>query len=524
MSKSFVKSFSVLMALTLTVPVYASTVRMPQSETQGTNLHGLENIGIDSWTKLLMSGKSSGFSVQELREPLMVALSQAKNEQHVFKSIKTVVESAKLVTAEDYRDLGVLLLELRQELRAQKSMGMKSRQDSLFLMQMLAEESLYAGSKKFANFPTEINIAGSASNSAKAASLRSFQVQTGDVVLSKATGFGSSSFIALTMDHPHIYSHSTPVYIDGQGELLSPEADVEDGVKLRKMAKDYIEGSKTRMYIYRYQGSDTSVQNKVEAGAANMIKEMYERTGGDPFNKAAYKYDFSMTPGNVNERGMFCSAVSYELYLRGGFSGPQNPYTQSVWSPISKSREELLKVLNMNTNKVPAPGDLELNSEFKLVGARIDVSKLSQDRIEMAIVDAFLSEVANNRETLRRVSEILNLISSKPIDKEALKKMAASGILPKEYADKVGMIDQIPDAINIKQMAFFVFLNDVMTPKLRAVLQAQVEALEKLGKPVGPMQLRKMAKAQGKLMLAELSKLEEKVMATTGVGSCGKVF
>ncbi|WP_374073285.1 hypothetical protein [Bdellovibrio bacteriovorus] len=524
MSKPFVKSFSVLMALTLALPVYASPFRVPQSETAAMSLHGLEKVGIDGWTKFLVKGKNAGLSVSELREPIMVALSQAKNEQELFKSIKTIAESAKINSLEDYRDLGVLLLELRQELRQHKGMGLKSRQDSLFLMEMLAEESLHVGSKKFANFPQEISIGSVNSTTGKAAALRNFQVQTGDVVLSKATGFGSSSFIALTMDHPHIYSHSTPVYVSNQGELLSPEADIEDGVKLRRMTKDYIDGSKTRMYIYRYQGAEGATQNKIEAGAQSLITDMYQRTEGDPFNKAAYKYDFSMTPGEVNSRGMFCSSVAYEMYVRAGLTGNKNPYAESVWSPISKSREELLKILNMNTNKVPAPGDLELNPEFRLVGARIDVSKLSQDRVEMAIIDTFLREIANNRETLQRVADVLNSLSSKPIDKEALKKMAASGILPKELADKAAMIDKIPDSINLKQMVFFAFLNEVMTPKLRGALMLQVSTLEKTGKIVGPVELRKMARAQGKLMLAELSKLEEKVMATTGVGFCGKVL
>lgn len=524
MSKPLVKSFSVLMALTLAVPVYASPGRTPQNETAINALHGLEHIGIDGWTKLLMKGKSDGVSILELRESLSMAFSQAKNEQQLFRSIRGIVESAKLTTAEDYRDLGVVLLELRQDLRQRKSMTLKTRQDSLFLVQMLAEESLYAGSKKFANFPQEINIGGTASNSGKVVSLRNFQVQTGDVVLSKATGSGSSSFIALTMDHPHIYSHATPVYVNAQGELLSPEADVEDGVKLRQMSKDYIEGSKTRMYIYRYQGADASVQGKVEAGAQNLIAEMYQRTGGDPFTKPAYKYDFTMTPGNANERGMFCSAVVYEMYMRAGLSGPQNPYTQTVWSPISKSREELLKTLDMNTSRVPAPGDAELNTEFRLVGARVDVAKLSQDRVEMAIIDSFLSELAHNRDTLRRVSEVLNALSSRPLDKEMLKQVAASGMLPKEIADKVGMMDKVPDAISLKQMVFFAFLNEVMTPQLRGALMPQVDALEKAGKVVGPMELRKMARAQGTLMMGELSKLEQKVMAITGVGSCGKVM
>jgi hypothetical protein len=178
----------------------------------------------------------------------------------------------------------------------------------------------------------------------------------------------------------------------------------------------------------------------------------------------------------------------------------------------------------MNTHQVPAPGDLELNRDFRLVGARVDVTKLHQDRVEMAIIDSFLTELETNKESMARIAASLESIASKPIDKKALMAMAASGILPKELADKAAMIQKIPDSINMKQMVFFAFLNEVMTPKLRAVLLAQVGEMEKQGRVVGPMELRKMARAQGAAMQSEIAALEQKITAVTGVGMCGKAL
>lgn len=517
-------SVSLLILLTTGMPIHASTAGVSQGETRNLNVHGLDHIALDSWTNLLLKGQAEGVLVEQLPSELSKVLLSVKNEQQVFKQIKDVIKSVKLHTADDYYRLGQMLMELRQDLRQRTGMKLKVRQDSLFLLQLMAEESLYIGSKKFANFPKEISFEDKALSSGKTTKLRNFSVQTGDVVLSKSTGFGSSSFIALTMDHPHIYSHSTPIYIDHKGEVLSPEAEIEDGVKLRSMIKDYVDGSKTRMFIYRYQGSDPGVPEKIEAGMQNLVSEMYQRTGGDPFNKPAFIYDFSMTPGDAATRGLFCSSVAYEAYKRGGLTGSANPYDPQVWSPINKGREILLKSLNMNTERVPAPGDLELNKDFRLVGARVDVTKLHQDRVEMAIIDTFLAEMENNKETMTRIAKALEAIDSRPIDKKSLMAMANSGLLPKEFADKAAMIEKIPDSISLKQMAFFAFLNEVMTPKIRTTLLTQLTEMEKQGRLVGPQELRKMARTQQAGMMKELSAFEQKIITAIGVQLCGKVL
>lgn len=524
MTRKMLPSVSLLMTLTMISPICALAANSSQNEMKTNSVHGLENIGLDSWTELLQKGQAQGKPLAEIQPLLQMLINSVKNEQQLFKQGRDLLRSAHLQSSDDYRDLALLIFEMRQELRQRFDMTLKSRQDSLFLLQLMAEESLYIGSKKFADFPKEISFSDKVVATDKTSLLREFSVQTGDVVLSKSTGFGSSSFIALSMDHPHIYSHSTPIYVDDHNQILSPEAEIEDGVKLRNMTKDYVHGSKTRMFIYRYQGNEPDVQNKVVAGMNHLVAEMYQRTGGDPFNKAAFLYDFSMQPGNADQRGLFCSSVAYEAYVRAGLENSANPYEKSLWSPVNKGREILLKALNMNSDRVPAPGDLELNKNFRLVGARIDVTKIHQDRIEMAIIDSFLAELDANRTEMSRLAQALESVASKPVDKKALMALATSGLLPKEVSDKAGLIEKIPNSINLKQMVFFSFLNDVMTPKIRAALQAQVVALEKQGRIVGPMELRKIAKIQGESLKAEIATLEQKLTAALGVNLCNKVL
>ncbi|MGZ3770710.1 MAG: hypothetical protein ACXVCP_13980 [Bdellovibrio sp.] len=525
MANSFVKSLSVLIALTSAVPVYALPVRAPQGDSAVVQLYGLNQINIDDWTKLLANARSEGVSVLQVRDLMLKVIASARNNREIYIRLKNIMASTRIASADDYRDLAVMLLELRQELRQQKVMSMADRRDSLYMMEILAEESLVVGSQKFADFPKEINIQGQAKASSNVADLRDFKVQTGDVTLSKATGSGSSSFIALTMQHPHVFSHSTPVFISAQGDLLSPESEIETGVELRPMKTDYVDGSKTRMYIYRYQGSEPGVQQKVEVAMQKFVDEMYARTGGDPFNKPSFKYDFSMTPGDAYGRGLFCSAVGCEVYSRAGLNDDANPYPQDVWSSITDGRKDLLNMLSLNAKKVPAPGDVELNSDFLLVGARIDVTRLVQDRIEMAIIDVFLSELSRNKDLLKQVSDSLSAIASKPVDKESLKKLASSGLLPAQVAQKINLIDKIPDSINAKQLVFFGFLNEVLTPKLRDVLMPQIAALQAQGQIVGPMEIRRMARKQGlAIFSSQINVLQSKVTALSGVGSCLKLF
>lgn len=477
------------------------------------SIYQLQKINLDSWTEILFNG-SQGTATSNAKNSIQKIIMTSNNEQQMFSLLNKMLKQLQLQNASDYLTLSQTILEARQELRSRINISNKAMRDSLFLLELLAEESLYVGSKKFPNFANEISIKGNLSTNAKSKDLRGFEVQTADVVVSKATGAGSSSFIALSMSHPHIFSHSTPIYIDAQNRLLTPEAEIEDGVKLREMTKDYINGSKTRLYIYRYDGKDKDVISKVISSSEEFISEMYKRAG-DPFTKAAYTYDFSMQPGDIDNRGLFCSSVAYEIYNRAKLGKFENPYDKALWSPVTSSRKVLLGALDMNTNRVPAPGDVELNPNFKLVGARIDITKLNQDRIEMAIIDSFMQLLETNKDIMKQFSSQLELVGNQKLDKVKLKELFP------QFSKK---IEQIPDSINAKQLLFFAFLNEVLTPKIRSALLLQIEDIEKTGKIVGPQQLRTMATQANKQMLVELKKYQSQLENYTAIQSCSTLL
>jgi hypothetical protein len=235
----------------------------------------------------------------------------------------------------------------------------------------------------------------------------------------------------------------------------------------------------------------------------NFIGGMYKRVK-DPATQAAYKYDFSMTPGDVDNRGLFCSSVAYEVYKEAGFQDAINPYPAQNWSTVSQTRSILLKALNMNTDRVPAPGDLEMNPQFKLVGTRIDVTKLKQERAEMAILDVFLQILDRHRDQLEKVARGIQALGNRPIDKAQLQALAAKGVLPPALAAQISNLDKIPENINIKQLAFFAFINQKMTPEIRTGLMSQITASEEQGKPLGPLQIRTLADTYEQQMIQSL--------------------
>src|SRR5690606_34211824 len=108
-----------------------------------------------------------------------------------------------------------------------------------------------------------------------------------------------------------------------------------------------------------------------------------------------------------------CSAVAFTLYK--DLRPEQNPYPEKLWSRISGSRQSLYNLLSIRSEAIPSPGDLELNSNFQLVGARIDIARLEQERIESAIIDTFLQTLDSQEAYLQKYSKALDEIGNTPI-------------------------------------------------------------------------------------------------------------
>lgn len=455
---------------------------------------------LDDWTTNL--GKNPAATASQLGD-LTNTISKFQLTQELLDQLNGAIANVRLSNLVDYQRLAGQLMTARQQLRFRSDLNVNIKRESLYLLEQLAEETLYVSSVRFPTLNPEYNFVGDAGpiTTTRAAKLRLFTVQTGDILLSKATGNGSSTFIALSMNMPHIYSHSAPVYIEPQTmKLQSPESFIEDGLKLRDLTKDYLIGSKTRLAIYRFEGLSSvqrlQVINEATGNLDRFVQTLSQRTGGDPFNKTSFPYDFNMDPIKANGQKYFCSSVAYQVYPAP--TDLRNPYAQALWSFVSGGRENLFRMLGIQSVRIPAPGDLELNPLFRLVGFRVDVLRLRQERIENAIVDSFLSWAEVNPAITGELRRRLEAVGNRPLTRDDVQKLIASGLVPEEMrAGLEARIGQAPDNANVKQLIFFYVMNDLVTPKMRDTMLNTVLLAERQGRLIGPVELRRMAVTLG---------------------------
>lgn len=456
-------------------------------------VRGLEGLNLDSWMK-------------EVFEPAQTEANRDSNPQKIIldlysKSTDVADFYQKLIgqkLPEKFNDLGGRKKLVGALLAARKNIRLTNEpkaRGAIALLQTLAEETLYASTKQFPNqipiwksvFTDADLVAGvekkqegrskycySSEGTYKVAVFKAdddkgVKVCQGDVLLSKGDA-GTSSFIARMSDVPGNYSHSTSAYVDENKKLYLLEAEIEDGVKQRDPAKDYIDHHKTKLAIYRYKGkdqADTSDQiQKVIHGVELFHDDMVKKSGGDPINNVSYPYNFSMNADDNSK--LFCSQVSYYEY---NLAGAKNPYEKSKWSTVSGGTGVLAKsLLNINESSFPAPGDVELNSNFDEVAALIVPSQLRTSRFDEAMIDVFIQELQTHPDVVKKYLLPFEKIGNRPLTKEDIETIKAKYQIPPEVLSKIE--GKIPENINLKQVVFFYALNDQIMPAMRKKMTA----------------------------------------------------
>ncbi len=478
---------------------------------QQLNRQFIPGIDLDSWTNVLVhpSGTESPTSFSLPTEGQI--LLDKREPRAIFADLLARLKKIKLIGANDeesaqnYANLARRFEEMRQWYRYDLKIPILQKRRVLYLMQILAEEIMYVGSKKYpTQFPPVIRVsqldpqaAELAEKNPRAATFVGYRVLTGDVILSKAVGDGSSELIAFLMRSRHIFSHVTVADVDPQTHsLMSPEALIQDGLKLRWIDSEYDpkppkEPTKSRIFIYRLVASpqtENQVSNAVAEGVDRFVSWMYSRVK-DPFQEAAAPYDHSMNPFKQNQ--FICTTTVWNIYNRvkailqsqagtrnikydvDFFRDDINGYAEPYWSDVNPRNALLVKALGVKRISIPAPGDLEVDPNFELVGSVVNVSTLPQERIEAAIVDYILNFFGS-----RRVQEVLGFLAKlrqvnwTPQEMAALEK---ADVLPAAALKKMQAISrQIPPGMSVNQVTFFYFLDNVFTPKIRAMVTAQV--------------------------------------------------
>lgn len=204
--------------------------------------------------------------------------------------------------------------------------------------------------------------------------------QSGDVILMRG-GSAVSAAIARVTDVNSVYSHAALVYVDPQtGEKFVVEALTEKGATINTL-KHALDHGAPRMLALRHHDS---------AAAAKGAEILYQIVKASIENKRNFKYDFTMS-GHLPEvstedvlkyaRGsndpelveklsnykVFCTLMvkwAFHIGSEGKYNLPQFP------SGMNKENRAFLNRLGISpeTRSVFAPGDLEFDSNFKVIG------------------------------------------------------------------------------------------------------------------------------------------------------------
>ncbi|MGZ3787868.1 MAG: hypothetical protein ACXVLQ_05060 [Bacteriovorax sp.] len=494
-------------------------LRYPSSNDQA-KYHGLESMSLDpvaEWTEGLYAGTEKaaldqGVSVVDSVQKTFLATNNVGDFMNQLLSLKL---HNKYSSEGSYRQLAEGLFAARKRIRKNLSANPKYTKEAMLLVELLAEETLYVDGLRFKpnnlirfDYANDVSVCGN-----RTSAINGTKICQGDIIISKGDA-GSSSFIARVSDYPGNFSHSTAPYIDANKRTFLVEAFIEDGLKLRDPAKDYVNDPKAKMMIYR--NTNPSVVKEGVNGIDMIVKKIGERLGGkDPVTNASYEYDFAMDATNFDR--LFCSEVSYYAYsLNPAIPAAQNPYAQAYWSNVDDPSRNIVlsRFLDAKTH-FPAPSDVELNPNYEIVSMQFNPNKLSGDRMRVALIDVLIDVMNENQQQMITSINMLGKLGDQVVDPATIKSklavFAALGIkLPPEAST---MIDSIPKNINYKQLLFFAFIDKRLAPYVVDQLSKQEQMLLKNGKVLDLESMRSSLRPLVEQELKQFASYAEKAMA-----------
>jgi hypothetical protein len=460
-----------------------ATLRVPSS-TPNVVYYGLESVDlglIREWTQGLVFGEASKAILMDrtISELILENFNTSKDCNQFIAGVLGLGLNKRYANFESYQKLAAGLYTVRKAIRSNEKYGAIYRREAMLALSVLAEETLYASYNIFPNQSfmrfdyANINFSQCKGASSK---LNNIPICSGDVIVSKGSA-GSSSFIARIADYPGNFSHSVIPFINTKGEILMIEAEIEDGLKLRTPKADYIDSKKSKLFVYRAKNPAT-----VKA-AKTASQKMYSLilklvAPNDPTKTTSIDYDFSMDANDSNK--MFCSEIAYYSYAQIPTAALDNPYAQKYWSQVADpSRRDFLSKFLNSTLSFPAPSDIDMNPNYEVIGMQFVTSKLSNDRMMVALIDTMFLVLRDNKEQVNASLNALGKLGSQIATTEEITKnlkmleMSGVKISPAMYEK----VKTVPKNISYKQLIFFSFLNDMLAPKIAAQLMAQEKAL-----------------------------------------------
>ena len=464
-------------------------------------IHGLDHVDISflkDWTQSLYLKKSTR-PVGKVKDLLLDAYYKSSNTSGFIKNIMNLRLHQKYENSSKYKELAEGIFATRREIRKDLEKNSIRTRQVMLVLETLAEEVLYVREVIFQEHkPISFNYSQKNSLSAcqkRIATLNGIKTCQGDIVLSKG-GAGSSSFLARITDYPGNFSHSTIAFVSKINQELSfIEAFIEDGVKLRSPEKDYVKSKKVKLFIYRSKEKRV-ISKSLEAvdQFIQMMKVNLHTNDLEELKKnASYPYDFAMDAEEIDK--LFCSEVVYQTY-KLTVSNNNNPYNKKLWGKVeSPCRKIFLSRFLDSKTTFPSPSDVELNNDYQLISMQFNPRKLSKDRIIIALTDAIMKILITNKSYVESYIDQLGPLGTEIVEPDALTEKLM--VLSKLFGFKVSKetlqaMKKIPENINYKQLVFFSYLDQQLTPKVLKQIRAYEKYLLQNGQILDLLLMREV--------------------------------
>lgn len=452
-----------LLAITLSV--------LTPAQAQLPATRGLETSGLDQFVQALQSKDSTKVAAWFEGQAARFKDATSPLEQQFHRSMENLAavgNSTKLAPSIFQEQM-----KLRRYITLSKTSDLAKERILFVTMQSLLEEAVM-----FANQETQQNQftfrAASITQSEKlnAGLIRGIEVLPGDVLVQIGANYLSSHFIAHSQSNPGLASHGYLVSeTGGSPEIL--ESLIEDGVNRREPTKSAL----ARMWVLSLV--NPSDREQVGDAAQKFIHEYKipfvqdEKFGQD----SPLLYDSTMNPDRKKDGYYFCTALVQEIYQRAGVAANQVPYLQDQtnWNSLTGTEKLIYEQLDIKRDRIPAPSDALMQPNLQIRGLTLDAEGLRSSRRLRAVVDAFYDLMNFKPEIRAELFKSFALIPAKEIRKkeilEALAKIP-TGKFPKLDKYRGELEQSLPQTANLRQIAFFMLLNNVIQDKALANLKA----------------------------------------------------
>lgn len=476
---------------------------------------GLETSGLDQYVQALQSGNFQNLKawLNSQKERYQVSTNAMDRDLAALFGRLAQTGTLDQLTQSIFKEQ----MSFRKSISMVSSQGLHKERVNYHLLQNLLEESVIALSQKtkkneFIFKNTELSTSERSQSSI--GKIKNVEVIPGDILIQIGSNYLSSHFIAHSQSAPGLASHGYLVSKGGtQPEVL--ESLIEDGVNRREPTKS----RQARFFVV----SLPNPQHRLQVAQAT---QQFIASEGIPFveggkhgSQSPLLYDSSMNPSRKSEGAYFCTALVQEVYLRASLNSDRIPYLENGqnWNRLSGTEKGLYEQLNIMAEKVPAPSDVLMQPQFDVRSLVLDAEGLRVSRRLRAVVDAFY-DILNYQPDVKaqllsafqqiplqevNKNQIILMVDQFLTNPEALKSLTANQV------DKIrkarGELEQsLPQTANLRQIAFFIILNNVIQDKSLNVLKS-FESQE-LGRHATPAELRLKA---AQFLGQELSQLSE---------------